>query len=223
MQSHCLRHPHPRGCRGAASPSSQPDMVVTQGRSSRGGGGGAAAGDDRVPLVAALLGAGGLLPFVWYAAQHEPVAGATAPPRGDRLLRRLGDAVGVAPPRWLLAGDQATVRRRYITYGASILSFMGAVHWGVAMMSRPKPGAGPYLVSVVPSLLGWAACDMDTRSARPYAALAAGFLGIYLYDEARLAAKAVPPWYTKLRTPLTVVVAATAIGSAAAIREKEGV
>lgn len=49
------------------------------------------------------------------------------------------------------------------------------------------------------------------------------FLAIYLYDEVRLSAKAVPPWYTKLRTPLTVVVTATALGSAAAIREKEGV
>jgi len=210
----------PPCARGAASPSSRlPADAVTQGRGSRSSG--HSAGDDDVPLIAGLLGAAGLLPFVWYAAQHEPSR--EAPPRGDGLLRRMGDAVGISPPRWVLAGDQATVRRRYITYGASILSFMGAVQWGVAMMARPKSGAGPYIASVLPALVGWAACDMDARSARPYAALATGFLAIYLYDEVRLSAKAVPPWYTKLRTPLTVVVTATALGSAAAIREKEGV
>jgi hypothetical protein len=50
-----------------------------------------------------------------------------------------------------------------MTYGASILSFVGAVHWGLAINNYPRQlangtvanGWGQYLFSVVPSLLAW--------------------------------------------------------------------
>jgi Protein of unknown function (DUF3429) len=82
------------------------------------------------PLVARLLGFGGLLPFIAAAiAAH-------------------------APDPWL----QDAGRRALVAYGAVILSFLGGVRWGVAMTGRDATGlAGPLVLSILPALLGWVA------------------------------------------------------------------
>ena len=41
-----------------------------------------------------------------------------------------------------------------LSYGAVILSFMGAIHWGAALEREPDR-AWPYFVSVIPALYGW--------------------------------------------------------------------
>ena len=43
-----------------------------------------------------------------------------------------------------------------IGYGAIILSFLGGIQWGVALSAR-RPGSVAYVVSIVISLVGWAA------------------------------------------------------------------
>lgn len=45
-----------------------------------------------------------------------------------------------------------------MTYGAVILSFLGGIHWGVAIASDPGAGALPrrLVMSVAPSLIAWA-------------------------------------------------------------------
>lgn len=166
------------------------------------------------PRAAALLGGAGLVPFVWYAAQHEPESSARAVPRGDALLSRIDGGSG-----WLVAalgaGDQRGVRRAFAAYGGVILSFLGAVHWGLAMVATPPAPARRFAASVLPSLLGWAAVravdaqDARLRERAPALLLAGGLLAVYAYDEAAARARRVPGWYTFLRTPLTLV----AVGS----------
>jgi hypothetical protein len=183
--------------------------------------------DENVPRLALLLGASGLTPFVWYAAQHRPMSeSGAAPPWGDEVLSRWERLVG---PRlgWAMSGDQAVVRGSLVAYGAVILSFCGAVHWGCAM-SYPLPGIMPrqLAASMVPALLGWGALLVDHRTGHatttPHAMLSAGFLGVYLLDEWALSVKAVPAWYTHLRTPLTVAVVTSFSAAGFLAREKGG-
>lgn len=75
------------------------------------------------------LGFAGLIPFVALAA-----------------------ALWVAPPDDLpLAGVSL------LGYGATICSFLGAIHWGLAMREGPCQPVTSLLWGVLPSLLGWAA------------------------------------------------------------------
>lgn len=77
------------------------------------------------------LGYAGLLPFVGLAA-----------------------ADNLAPPPW---ASHATTG--LLAYGASILSFMGAIHWGLAMRGGeglPQSAANKRLLwGVTPSLVAW--------------------------------------------------------------------
>ena len=178
-----------------------------------------------VPRLAILLGGTGLIPFAWYGLQHAPypsrraaAAGAPAPrPALDDLLARWARHTSL-PLEYLACGDQATVRHRFTAYSATVLSFLGAVHWGAALCG---PGAGSafagaqLLFGVAPSLLAWGAlcAPEDWAGSRDGTArhtlLAAGFLASYFFDEAAAARKPVPglpPYYTHLRTPLTCAV-----------------
>ena len=54
-----------------------------------------------------------------------------------------------------------------VTYGVVILTFLGAVHWGVAMASpltgplATKLASEAYVYSVIPSLLAWPVALME--------------------------------------------------------------
>ncbi len=80
-------------------------------------------------LWAWWLGFGGLIPFVSFAA-----------------------ALWVALP-----GDWQLARMALLGYGATIASFLGAIHWGLVMRERPAQPVPRLLWGVVPSLLGWVA------------------------------------------------------------------
>jgi len=91
-----------------------------------------------VPTPSALalgLGCGGLLPFV----------------AGAALM-------------WLAQGDAQTyAARALVAYAALILSFLGGIHWGLAMRQSPVP-AQPLLWGVVPSLAAWPAVLMPAQA-----------------------------------------------------------
>ena len=186
-------------------------------------------GNDRVPWMAGVVTAAGLIPFVWYAFQHDAiveedeqgVAGGSPlrgrAPRGDRVIKRV-QAYCPIDLSFLLCRDQVTVRERFNNYAACILTFLGAVHWGLALgggggiASLPKipllpPSQHPYLISVLPSLLAWYALCLETvppaspNSVLPAQLMGVGFVLVYLYDEALLQRGEVPRWYTKVRTP----------------------
>lgn len=76
-----------------------------------------------------------------------------------------------------------------VSYGAVILGFMGAVHWGRAMFAASgAEAARAFGLSVVPALLGWFATFLTARLA--LSILAAAFVGLYLYDRAVFGAMA---------------------------------
>jgi hypothetical protein len=164
--------------------------------------------NTKVPPIAAVLGAAGAAPFIFYAWQHERLSLKSIPAGDvyvDELQRYLPfDISG------LKCGNQLTVRQRYISYAACVLSFMGAVHWGVAMMA-PSPPRAQYFLSVIPALVAWRAMNMDATSTVPHVTMAAAFLAVHGYDEMLQSAKRMPSWYTSLRTPLTTAVIAASM------------
>lgn len=94
-------------------------------------------------------------------------------------------------------------------YGAVILSFLGGVHWGAAIHDRPDIGAVDPLrlvISVVPSLVGWAALLLPALYGYPLLALS--FAALYAVDRLAVRDGLFPPWYAPLRLLLTGIVVA---------------
>jgi hypothetical protein len=128
---------------------------------------------ERLRSRARLLGFAGLIPFLVAAA------------------------VLVAGP----ASLEALALRSLLAYGAIILSFMGAVHWGLAMTSSRDDAIAQLSLSVLPALLGWVALLLPAVPACLF--LLAGFAGLYWFDLRAAPRGAVPDWYPALRLPLT--------------------
>ncbi|WP_222519230.1 DUF3429 family protein [Spiribacter salinus] len=118
------------------------------------------------------------------------------------LLPFLAGALGVwFGPAWL-AGWLAA-------YGAVILSFVGAIHWGLAM-HRPAAAPEAFYASVTPALVGWVALLLPRLIGLPI--LAAGFIAWRIWEH-RQPGDVLPRWFRRLRTVLTIgAVSALLIG-----------
>lgn len=133
----------------------------------------------RPPRPAVLLGYAGLIPFIGLAAA------ALAGPAELRSIAVEG----------------------LLIYGVSILSFMGGCRWGFAAAGL---GAGPtfsaFAISVLPSLWGWAVywAAPILGASLVGAALAVGFVALYLSDLAASRSGDAPSWWPALRGPLTL-------------------
>lgn len=139
--------------------------------------------NSTAPLVARQLGYAGAIPFVAGALAALPVAGSL---REWAILLLLG-------------------------YGAIILSFMGGVHWGAAML-RNDLSLASLGKSVSPSLLALVAVLIGGRMG--LFLLASGFAGLLYYDETETAAGHLPAWYPSLRRPLSaIVISALLVGA----------
>jgi hypothetical protein len=136
------------------------------------------AGDNRIPVAALFLGLSGAVPFL---------VGATLPAFGFTLL------AGVP------------VRVAMLVYGAVILSFLGGIRWGMALRDdNPDRQALQFVVSVVPSLVGWVAVLIGTLPGMALLAVAfaaQGFLDLRFTEAGRA-----PAWFGRLRLLLTVLV-----------------
>ncbi len=135
---------------------------------------------------ATRLGYAGLLPFVALAAW---MLVATADQRGF-------------PARALLA------------YGATVASFLGAIHWGLAMRSE-QPGddttARDYLWGVVPSLVAW--CALLADGAIGLLILVVLLWACYAVDRTRYPARGLRHWLL-LRLRLTRVASLSCLAAA---------
>lgn len=134
---------------------------------------------DRAPALVRALGFGGLLPFI-----------------------------GGALALWLAPAQGALALQALAGYGAVILSFVGALHWGLALRGTSPAMATPlYAWSVVPSLLGWLALLlMAVGQAAPALLVLVGGFVAHLRQDWRLAARLdLPRWYLPLRLQLTAV------------------
>lgn len=138
---------------------------------------------SRVPRPALVFGFCGLLPFI---------AGSLA--------------VWALPPGWR---DYALFIQA--AYGAIILSFLGAIHWGLALAGTAAGGDSHRAMTwnrlgwtVIPALLGWAALMMTAVPG--LILLILSFFGLLMGDAAAIRNGQAPAWYLDLRRPLTAAV-----------------
>ena len=92
-----------------------------------------------------------------------------------------------------------------IAWGASILSFIGAVHFGLALAGRLSWSATTVIVSVLPSVIGAGAILVGGE--RGMAILVVGFSLFWLFEH-RAYRDVLPPEYLDLRRVLTLLVCA---------------
>lgn len=135
-----------------------------------------------VPPIALWLGAAGLIPFA---------AG---------LLGTALPALAIIGPAGLLL------------YGAVILSFMGGVHWGLAIAAGPVRPL-QLVVSVMPALLAWVAALVGGIPGLLLESL--GFVVLFGFDLVATDRGWAPIWYPALRVRLTAGAVACLLGAAA--------
>jgi hypothetical protein len=128
-----------------------------------------------------ILGIGGLIPFVGLAAM-----------------------AGFGPEAW---HDYSLLALS--CYGAVILAFVGALHWGYALKRSASRGEAwlQYAFSVAPALLAWLSLLLPVSTA--LRVQAAGLLVCYVFDRVSARGDPVPAWFLKLRAVLTAVGAAS--------------
>ena len=64
----------------------------------------------------------------------------------------------LAVANWLApAAYRAQASHALLAYGATIASFLGAIHWGLAMRESLALQPGPFVWGVLPSLVAWVA------------------------------------------------------------------
>lgn len=92
-----------------------------------------------------------------------------------------------------------------LTYGAVILSFVGALHWSFAMLLGLSTGQqrGLFIWSIIPSLAAWVSLSISAFQGFILLTL---FFGIALLRDKQLHEYVdLPNWYLPLRINLTVV------------------
>lgn len=147
---------------------------------------------QRMPPVAYALGLGGVIPFVACGIAAVSAAPQSSLPQGGIALAAL------------------------IAYGAIILSFLGAVHWGLELRTAELAPPGRVMrlsLSVVPALIGWA-CVLLGLAGLPeigLAGLIVGFFAIIAMERRWSGAGLVPSGYMTMRWILTLLVEMTLI------------
>ncbi len=147
--------------------------------------------DDDIPGPAFALGAAGLLPFVFGA-----------------LAIILAAALDNA-----LLPDATYFARVLMAYGAVILSFLGGVRWGAAIVAE-RDGhesdsvedsnalTAELVVAVLPSLIAWGSLLMPPPLG--LALLAISFVVMGIIDQIAAGAGRLPRWYGRLRIWLSI-------------------
>lgn len=103
-------------------------------------------------------------------------------------------------------------------YAATIVSFLGGVHWGIGFMQGQSDDAGAprfhFLWGVVPSLMAWLALMMPAYAALPLLGLVV--VACYAVDSKTYPAVGLASWLP-MRLRLTIVAAASCVLGAAAV------
>jgi hypothetical protein len=140
-----------------------------------------------VPSAATWLGGLGIIPFVGLSL--------ATPFASDVLKAQLSFAL--------------------LAYGAIILSFLGGIHWGLAIAAVPQSDNTLWrriALSILPSLVAWVA--LLTSSSIGFLVLAAAFVAMLVVDIRASRMHEAPAWYPKLRWPLSCgAVAALLLGT----------
>ncbi len=139
------------------------------------------------PVVARLLGYSGVIPFVALA---------------------LCVATGID----LSTFGVNNVNQLLLAYAAIIISFIGAVHWGIALNSATHK-TRLYTYSVVPALVAWGWLFLAEKMA--LMGMAATVVAVYFIDRLWLK-DCVPGGYLNMRLHLTIVVSLSLLVAALA-------
>lgn len=126
--------------------------------------------------AARWLGIAGLLPFVFLSS------------------------IALLEPQY-----RVMVHMPLVAYGAIVLAFVGALHWGIAMMLPAAPDRQRSLLmvwSAVPALLAWAAVLLPVGV--DLALLIAAFWVHFAFDYQLALRQSLPAWYLPLRIVLTL-------------------
>jgi hypothetical protein len=122
----------------------------------------------------------------------------------------LAIAVLVLQGTWRETASQAL-----LAYGASILSFLGGIRWGLAVAQPGRARLWPELsLSVLPSLLAWAALLVPRSWG--FWLLAITLAAQLLLDLRATRQGVAPSWFPKLRWPLTLGAATAMVAGALA-------
>jgi hypothetical protein len=141
---------------------------------------------QRIPAAAAWLGAAGILPFLALAVA---------------LVGEL-----VEPP--------VVAARALIGYGAVILSFLGGIQWGLGIAGGATEVSWARLGwSVLPALAAWVGLLLPLTAG--LVLLAVAFMVVLGADVLLQARELTPPWYVRLRLPLTTIVTVSLLVAAA--------
>lgn len=139
-----------------------------------------------VPTVPAFLGFAGAIPFL-----------VLSPP--------IANTLSVFLPYHVV--ENAALFQ--VAYASTIISFLGAVHWGMAMASTlsgpiaDRINTQRYTWSVLPCLMIWPALAMEPA---PASLIATILLPACYYVDKHFARRGyLPNWYMSLRTPLTAL------------------
>lgn len=136
--------------------------------------------------LAKMLGYAGLIPFVFFS-----------------VISML-DYSFIKDPHYFL-----------MTYAAIILSFMGAIHWGVAMSIDSDKANYQLGISVIPPLLGWFALLLPATYG--YSILIISFSLLCLLDKEQNKRGVFPEWYYPMRVILTTIVVLSLIMASLAL------
>lgn len=132
---------------------------------------------EPLPSIAQWLGYLGLIPFV---------------------VLSLGNATGVDMPWFGLISPLQAL----LFYAAIIITFIGAVHWGIALGATASTANSHYLYSVIPSLFAWGILFLPLKAA--LFGMALTLVALYIID--RWLLKGVQNTsYLTLRLHLTIV------------------
>lgn len=99
--------------------------------------------------------------------------------------------------------ERELAQRIALSYGAVLLGFAGAVHWGLALAGQLSWNGQRIAGAVLPTITGTVALVLGGQ--RGLALLAVGYGVFWLYEH-RTAGQTLPPAYLAVRRSLSLVV-----------------
>ena len=138
----------------------------------------------------------------------------------EQTINRLGYAglipfILLAALMWLVDAELLPfVAIALSGYAATIVSFLGGVHWGIGFMKGEAAPRFHFVWGVVPSLIAWLALMMPAYAALPLFGLVV--VACYAVDSKTYPAAGLASWLP-MRLRLTVVATASCVLGAAAL------
>lgn len=160
---------------------------------------------SQVPEPVFVLGLAGGIPYIGASATTVYLA-------YEAQKAASGIDIGMDPGVALTVLDQAL--NFQVTYGAVMLSFLGALHWGMEMAGYGgQKGYYRLALGTAPMLVAWPTLGMEPMSALVVQWI--GFTGLWYADSKATMAGWTPQWYSQYRFYLSILVGTCIIGSLA--------